>query len=158
MAFACLTWRHRFFSKRLALRTTAMLRPFIPCNAGPAAMPPVQYMVEQYFTTYKALPPQYWIGLSRPNASMPFAGLDGMPAFENVSDGSPYAHWAWWHPTHKLNTSYSCAMASKALQFEYYLGNSSLQHQVQEAFYQNWDFFGQMAYGWTAYLCSKAIP
>jgi hypothetical protein len=89
--------------------------------------------VEQYFNAYKTQPEAYWQGISRANETEPFTYLDSMPVFENVSN-VPYAHWAWWHPTHKRNSSYSCAMASKALQFEYYSGNSSLEQQVSEHF------------------------
>jgi hypothetical protein len=85
--------------------------------------------VERYFTTYKTQPAVYWHGISRPNDTEPFTFLDNAPVYENVSD-APYAHWAWWHATHKRNGSYNCAMASKALQFEYYGGNSSLEQQV----------------------------
>ncbi len=55
----------------------------------------------------------YWLGIQRPNATAPFAFLDGA-ALPQLPSNTPYAHWNWYQPVAANHSGYNCVMAYNA--------------------------------------------
>jgi hypothetical protein len=53
----------------------------------------------------------YWIGLNRSSPASPWSYFNGSLAPAAISNGHPYAHWSWYHPTFALNAGYDCILA-----------------------------------------------
>ncbi len=51
------------------------------------------------------------MGINRTNAATPWSYFNGTLAATTISNGHPYAHWSWYHPSFALNTGYNCILA-----------------------------------------------
>jgi hypothetical protein len=118
-----------------------------------------QYAVERYLHRSGALAKYYWLGIARPRQGAPFAFVDGSSVPNIVSNGKPYAHWAWTQPTYAQAVAYSCALAWQDLAFDQYKSaDRNTSSLVSMANYNTDPRYAAFKYGWTAYDCSVAYP
>jgi hypothetical protein len=53
----------------------------------------------------------YWIGLNRSSSTADYMYFNGTEAPDASSNGLPYAHWSWYHPTFRASAGYDCILA-----------------------------------------------